>query len=343
MARRSRRQKAEIWIGLLAIVCSIILGWGYFWLTGQPLGERGYTVTVILEDAGGLERGDRVHMSGVEVGVVRSVQLEAANRIVVDLWLHRDLRIPLDTRALLQAVGVFGDVIVTLEPGASGTLASSGDTLEFGRAPSLMDLAGDLGERADALLVKVDRLLADSTIDQVHGSVAALPGTVRGIEQLVSESSEDFAALSRSLRATAEELQGTLEGAEIEALVADMRELASTASQTAESLRESAASLRSIAEKIGCTAETLRIWVRQAERDQGRRPGLTTEERQRLKELERENRELRRANEILRTAVTICSSENRFLFIDPSSREGPKTSSKRQSPWTWIRDSCHMP
>ncbi len=60
--------------------------------------------------------------------------------------------------------------------------------------------------------------------------------------------------------------------------------------------------IRSIASKIGCSAETLRKWVRQAERDSGRRPGLTTEERQRLRELERENRELKRANEILRKA-----------------------------------------
>jgi transposase-like protein len=60
--------------------------------------------------------------------------------------------------------------------------------------------------------------------------------------------------------------------------------------------------MTSIAEKIGCTAETLRKWVRQAERDAGTRPGLTTEERERLKRLERENVELRRANEILRLA-----------------------------------------
>ncbi len=62
------------------------------------------------------------------------------------------------------------------------------------------------------------------------------------------------------------------------------------------------AAISSVAGKIGCTTETLRNWVRRAERDSGRRPGLTTEERQRLKELERENRELRRANEILRKA-----------------------------------------
>jgi len=62
------------------------------------------------------------------------------------------------------------------------------------------------------------------------------------------------------------------------------------------------AAIESIASKVGCTAETLRKWVRQAERDAGRRPGLTTEERTRLKQLEREVVELRRANEILRKA-----------------------------------------
>ena len=62
------------------------------------------------------------------------------------------------------------------------------------------------------------------------------------------------------------------------------------------------AAMASIAEKIGCTTESLRKWVRQAERDQGRKPGLTTDERERLKALERENKELRRANEILREA-----------------------------------------
>jgi transposase-like protein len=62
------------------------------------------------------------------------------------------------------------------------------------------------------------------------------------------------------------------------------------------------ATIGSIAGKIGCTPETLRKWVRQAERDQGRRAGTTPSERERLKELERENRELKRANEILRKA-----------------------------------------
>ena len=62
------------------------------------------------------------------------------------------------------------------------------------------------------------------------------------------------------------------------------------------------AAMRSIAEKVGCTPETLRLWVRQAERDRGERAGLSADERARLKALEREVRELRQANEILRKA-----------------------------------------
>ena len=62
------------------------------------------------------------------------------------------------------------------------------------------------------------------------------------------------------------------------------------------------AAIESVAAKIGCAAQTLHSWVRQAERDAGQRAGLTTDERERLKSLERENRELRQANEILRKA-----------------------------------------
>ena len=62
------------------------------------------------------------------------------------------------------------------------------------------------------------------------------------------------------------------------------------------------AAITSIAGKIGCADETLRKWVRQAERDAGQRPGVTSEERERIKALEREVRELRQANEILRKA-----------------------------------------
>ena len=63
-----------------------------------------------------------------------------------------------------------------------------------------------------------------------------------------------------------------------------------------------AAALVAIAGKLGCSPDSLRVWVRQAQRDGGERPGLTSADKARIKELERENRELRQANEILKKA-----------------------------------------
>lgn len=68
------------------------------------------------------------------------------------------------------------------------------------------------------------------------------------------------------------------------------------------------AAFKSIAAKLGCSTETLRAWVRRTEVDAGERPGLTTDDRQRLAELERENVELRRANEILRHAAAFFAA-----------------------------------
>jgi transposase len=75
------------------------------------------------------------------------------------------------------------------------------------------------------------------------------------------------------------------------------------------------AAITSVAEKCGMTTETLRKWVRRSEVDRGARPGITTVEAQRIKELERENRELRRANEILKAASAFFARE-----LDPLPR-----------------------
>jgi transposase len=69
------------------------------------------------------------------------------------------------------------------------------------------------------------------------------------------------------------------------------------------------AAICSIAQKSGMTAETLRKWVRQVERDSGRRDGMTTDERQKLRDLENEVKELRRAHEILKAAAHFFGAE----------------------------------
>jgi len=103
-----------------------------------------------------------------------------------------------------------------------------------------------------------------------------------------------YYARARNLKACAEAVASRHDG-EFPATIDGLKALPGIGEYTA-------AAIAAIAPKLGCTSETLRRWVRQAERDTGYRAGVTTDERQRLKELEREVRELKRANEILRKA-----------------------------------------
>ncbi len=114
--------------------------------------------------------------------------------------------------------------------------------------------------------------------------------------------------------------------------------------------------IESIAEKLDVDRETLRVWVRRAEVDAGRWPGLTTDERARIKELERENRELRRANEILKAASAFFGAEldrqskrwsrSSTLTVNGSGSSrsaGCSLSTAARSPRTptgWRRDDC---
>jgi transposase len=74
----------------------------------------------------------------------------------------------------------------------------------------------------------------------------------------------------------------------------------------------------SIDSKFGMTPETLRIWLRRAEVAGGKRPGVTSEEKQRIRQLERENRELRRANEILKAASALPSATAQIVRFRPT-------------------------
>ena len=260
MARR-RSKKLELWIGVLVIVSCVILMWGFFWLTGQPLGERGYMVHVVLPDASGLDKGDRVMLAGVDVGSVRRVDLVAPDRVVIALSVRHDLELSIDSRVLIQSVGVFGDVNVVIRPGTAAQRAVDGDTLQLGVTTGLMDLAGQIGDQANDLLEKLQQLLADSTIDQVHAGVSHFPGTMRGLEQLIRDNSDDLSAMSRSLRQAAETLHETLAGAEVDATVANIEELAAKLSETADVLQASAESVSSVVEKIDNGEGTLGLLV----------------------------------------------------------------------------------
>src|SRR4051812_29400113 len=133
-----RRRGSAVATGALVLAAAVVAMWGYYWLTAQPLGQGNYPLVVQLSDAGGLQRGDRVRLAGVQVGTVRDVGLRHG-AVLAEIAVDRDLTLPRDSRASLQSSGAFGGRYVSLEPGTSTATLRRGDTLAALKTPTLAE------------------------------------------------------------------------------------------------------------------------------------------------------------------------------------------------------------
>ena len=123
-------------LGALTILAVIMFVFGLYYLLGSPLLKGGMDVVVMLESGGGLKRGDRVTLQGVNVGSVRSVALNGPQGVTAVLRLEEDLPLPADTRA--SVIGdVFGAHSVELLPGTAMVKLEAGDTLRGMNMPAV--------------------------------------------------------------------------------------------------------------------------------------------------------------------------------------------------------------
>jgi phospholipid/cholesterol/gamma-HCH transport system substrate-binding protein len=199
MRRRTRNITA---LGALTLLAVALFVWGMNYLLGNPILQGGVDLAVRLDDGAGLKRGDRVQVQGVEIGLVRNVNLTPSGKVLVDVRLQDDLSLPTDTRALIQG-DVFGAHTVQLQPGTSLLRLGDGDTIQGAAAPQITGIAADLSERAQAVLTGVDSLLSPQALRDVHATAAVLP-----------EGAVALRAAFDELRAAAAALRRTAEGVE---------------------------------------------------------------------------------------------------------------------------------
>lgn len=242
MDKRRRNLAA---VGLLTLVASLIFVWGLFWLMGTPLLRGGLDVHVLLDDGGGLQRSDRVHLQGVQIGIVTNVRLRPEGGVVVNLRLDDQLSLPADTRAVVSG-DVFGAHNVDLVPGQSLLRVGPGDTIRGGVTPQLTRLASDISARVEAVLVSADALLSPSAVGDVHATAAVLPETARELRAAFAE----LRLASASLRRTAESVEGSGTGASLNAAIGEIERTATALTGAAGRMEQSMGSFASVLDKI---------------------------------------------------------------------------------------------
>ncbi len=232
-------------IGLLVVVAGVLLVWGLYFLMGNPVWRSTTDVTLVLDDAAGLKRNDRVQVHGVQVGTVRGVHLQGAGRVVVDLRLDEGIDLPADTRARLTA-DVFGTNTVVLVPGTAATPLQAGDTILGAASPALPDLVEDLGGKARSILASADLLFSPQTVADVQETAAVLPA---GAQELLAAFRELNLAAA-SLRRTAQSVEGAEAGPALAQALQELQGSAQAFTQAANAMEASMEALASIMTKI---------------------------------------------------------------------------------------------
>jgi phospholipid/cholesterol/gamma-HCH transport system substrate-binding protein len=232
MASYSRGRNL-VQVGILAIVATVVFSLLFLWLTDRGLSLTRSDLYVHLSSAEGLKKGDPVFFRGVPVGEVRSLNFAEDGGVLVRNRLKRRVPLRADATAELAATDIFGSQSIVLSGGSTAApLLADGDTI-VGEVPS--SLAGQfesLGTHAEAVGTQVARLLGDTTIELVQGTLAGASGVAIGFNGLVGDAQATLAAQNANLTATTADLRVLLGDAHA-LLAAQSADLTATTANTA--------------------------------------------------------------------------------------------------------------
>jgi phospholipid/cholesterol/gamma-HCH transport system substrate-binding protein len=193
-----RKRRNIIAVGALTVSAAVLFVWGMYYLLGNPILRGGLDVTVLVEDAAGIKRGDRVFIQGVDIGWVREIDLNRNNTVTISARLRGDLALPEDTRASVLG-DVFGAHTVQLQAGNSPTVLEDGDTIRGSAVPPITALAADISEQAMRILGRTDSLLSPALVENVQQTVASLPAGAQEMQAAMREFRQAVATLNRTI------------------------------------------------------------------------------------------------------------------------------------------------
>jgi phospholipid/cholesterol/gamma-HCH transport system substrate-binding protein len=247
----------EFQVGVFVILglASVLLA--LFLLTDPSTFRGRYLVTTVVEDAGGIRRGDPVQMKGVNIGRVQGFGLEPEG-VLITLELEGEWRIPVDSRTQLVSSGILGGRTVEVVSGTSSQMLRAGGSLPGMNMPGLLDFPPELGQSAEEVLGRIQALLDDPTVEAVQSGAVELRALLARLSSLADEQGEEVARLTASLNRSVQGLETAAgSGEDFARAVARADSALATAQETGRSLRSASASLETILQRMEAGEGTL--------------------------------------------------------------------------------------
>jgi phospholipid/cholesterol/gamma-HCH transport system substrate-binding protein len=253
--RNRRRLELRVGIFVLLGLASALIA--LFLLTAPSTFRGRYRITTVVEDAGGIRRGDPVQMRGVNIGRVMSFSM-APEGVRITLEIEGAWRIPEDSRSRLVAGGLLGGRTVEIQEGTSPERVRGGAELPGENVEGIMDMPAELGQDAQAVLLQIQELLAQPTLEAIQGSAQDLQGLLGQLSRIADEQGRELAQLTASLNRSATGLEDAAgSGEDIASAVARADSALAMVNRTSAVVMSASESLQTVLRRLEAGEGTL--------------------------------------------------------------------------------------
>ncbi|HEX8674431.1 MAG TPA: MlaD family protein [Longimicrobium sp.] len=250
----ARTPRREVQVGIFVLVGILSVLFALFLLTDPGTFRGRYYVSTLVETAGGIRKGDPVQLRGVNIGRIRSFEIQD-NGVRVRMELEGEYPVPSDSRVYLSSNGLLGGVVATILPGrsrqklADGGIMPSTDAAGAG-ASDIMATASAVGTRADTVLGRAQALLSQQTIGAVQTSATELQAMLAELSALATEQRRELQGVSGSLRRSAAGVEGAATRPELARAIARTDSISLRMDAAARSFNAAGESMAGIAGRI---------------------------------------------------------------------------------------------
>ena len=240
-----RRSESVAWVGLFLIL-GIIAVLGTLFAMTEPAMFRGrYIISSRVTNAGGMRRGDPVQMRGVPIGRVLSLEISQQG-VTMRLEIEGQYRIPKDSHLEIKSGGLMQGMVADVVPGTAAEYLRGGDALPGSSSAGLNDVFANLNDQAQDVLKRVQTLLSEDTVANVHDSAGEMTKLLRQLNGTVGEQRKELNALTASLKKSSEGLEKVTTGPELERSVKRIDEMTARMSEISQSLDRSSKQVEAI-------------------------------------------------------------------------------------------------
>jgi phospholipid/cholesterol/gamma-HCH transport system substrate-binding protein len=230
-----RRSESVAWVGLFLILGLVAVLGTLFAMTEPAMFRGRYIISSKVTNAGGMRRGDPVQMRGVPIGRVLSLEITPQG-VTMRLEIEGQYRIPRDSHLEIKSGGLMQGMVADVVPGTATDYLHGGDELPGTSAAGLNDVFANLNDQAQEVLRRVQSLLSEDTISNVHDSAGEMTRLLRQLNVTVGEQRKQIGDLTASLKRSSEGLEKVTAGPELERSVKRIDEMTTRMNEVSVSL-----------------------------------------------------------------------------------------------------------